>query len=359
MAADAALAVVKQIHGLIDGPPTEEMKECLGQVVSSMLFFLDHPDSRVRLSAANALVKLSTGYAESLYKLDLSKARSSCERCQKAREEGLGDADSQELEKLLTQLLDREAQDRENSAVASSQGSSAKPGASLTEERGEVVLKVSEQADAKIRAAMLEKIVALSGVVSVTFEGLFVIVSTRSANVAADASFLADLLSAVKAQGIQGVSLVSAAAAGVGSCPPSPSKPGSSGYPMSGSSAVKLEEPDNSSAVPDGSDGYGEEAQYLDEEENDVSAHRASSSVGATGSGGYPGGQASSVLRPGGPQWTFFSQTTFMSGRRIQEFDDDPSIASRLAKAKRREEERKKEEKSKIGRLSSWLLGGR
>merc|ERR1719162_35975 len=57
----------------------------------------------------------------------------------------------------------------------------------------------------------------------------------------------------------------------------------------------------------------------------------------------------------GGPQWSFFSQSNWMTGRKVQEFDDDPTIAARLAKAKRREEAKKEESRSRLGFVPSWL----
>ncbi|CAE8628095.1 unnamed protein product [Polarella glacialis] len=339
MAAAAALGVVKQIQALADGPPTPEMRDCLGQVVSSLLFFLDHPDSRVRISAAKTLVKLNSDYPDDVKKLDVSRARSALAHA----EEG-GDQDSEELRNLLQRFLGEDVDNGATNGRPLGEVFSSGP-------RGEVVLKVSEQADGKVRAAMLEKIVALPGVVSVTFEGVYVIVSTRTPTVAADASFLADLLSALKALGAAGVSLVSAAAASSASSSAPRDRAASS---SSGPEEVQLE----ADASFEEEEGQEAEPAYLDDEDNDV--------AGLGGSGGAPPPSGSREPGPGGcppspaggpPQWTFFTQNNWMSGRRIQEFDDDPTIASRLAKAKKREEERKAEDKSKLGRLSSWLTG--
>jgi len=353
MAAAPALNVVKQIQSLAEGPTTPEMQECLGQVVSSLLFFLDHPDSRVRLSAARTLVKLSTNYSEEITKLDVSRARSALQRCRKAEADGAANLDSQELQALLEELLgdrvtnsvpsggvDSKApaiQIGGSAAAATTTTSANAPATSATDERGQVVLKVAQNTDGKLKAAILEKVVVLMGVVSVTFEGSFVIVATKTASIAADAGFLADLLTAVRAQGLEGVSLVSAANAGGVDAPSVTSDNNGCGAPAS-------------SVVIDGDhddDDEGEPA-YLDDDEDEVV-------LGGDYSG--PDGLGGGPIGAGGAQWSFFSQNNWMTGRRLQEFGDDPTIAARLAKAKRKEEEKKEQDKSRIGVISSWLSG--
>lgn len=362
MAAAPALNVVKQIQSLAEGPTTPEMRECLGQVVSSLLFFLDHPDSRVRLSAARTLVKLSTNYAEELKKLDVSRARSALQRCRKAEADGAANLDSQELQALLEELLGDRVSSKSppdgipgkalvSGAAATTPASATAPSApsgsgstSATEERGQVVLKVAQNTDGKLKAAILEKVVVLMGVVSVTFEGPYVIVATKTASIAADAGFLADLLTAVRAQGLEGVTLVSAANAGSVDATSALSDNNGCGAPAAAAFG--------SSVVIDGDhdDDEGEPA-YLDDDEDEV--------VLGGDYSGPSGGLGGGPLGAGGAQWSFFSQSNWMTGRRLQEFGDDPTIAARLAKAKRKEEEKKEQDKSRIGVISSWLGGGR
>merc|ERR1712232_739077 len=79
---------------------------------------------------------------------------------------------------------------------------------------------------------------------------------------------------------------------------------------------------------------------------------------GFSGVGGVGGGAGYGAGAPGQPQWSFFSQSNWMTSRRMAEFaGDDPSIAARLAKAKKKEQERKQEESSRLGRLFSALTG--
>eukprot|EP00931_Biecheleriopsis_adriatica_P007369 TRINITY_DN108659_c0_g1_i1.p1 TRINITY_DN108659_c0_g1~~TRINITY_DN108659_c0_g1_i1.p1 ORF type:complete len:374 (+),score=109.86 TRINITY_DN108659_c0_g1_i1:29-1150(+) len=372
MAAGAALGVVKQIQALADGPPTPEMRDCLGQVVASLLFFLDHPDSRVRMNAARTLLKLTTGYPDDMLNLDLSRARSALERCQASLAEGNNDTDSEEFQDLLTSLLEGStnghSKDARRSDPATSSAAAAATSSEKKQQRGEVVLKVGDAADSKVRAAMLDKVVAVAGVVSLTFEGEFVIVSTRSPDVAADASFLADLLSAVKKQGVEGVSLVSAAAAGDRAA----STSAASDTTARGSSvAASSSAPPEAAPTLDGDEAEEGEPAYLDDEEDQVMSESAGSSSqkpkppsgpesasgGYASAGGFVEGVGSAPQFGNAPQWTFFSQNTFMTGRRIQEFDDDPSISARLAKKKKQEQQKRSEEKSRLGRLSSWLTG--
>lgn len=369
MSAVAALNVVKQIQALAEGPQTPEMRACVGQVVNSLLFFLDHPDSRVRLSSSRALLKLSEGYSEEMANIDLRRARTALERTRKSIESGTADVDAEELRATLAEML--EAAPGTGASAASNasapaddeakeallQESQPAPASSSTAGgRGEVVLK-APNADAKLKAAILERVVAISGVVSVTFEGEFVIVSACSAAVASDAGFLADLLAVMKTQGIDGVSLVTAGS------PSSPSGSGGGG-PFSGSlrsslcpgSAVESAigstvAPESARAEEDDDEDEGEPA-YLDDDEDEVVV----SASGGAAPFGAPGSPGAGPLA-GGAKWSFFSQNNWMTGRKVQEFDDDPTIAARLAKAKRREEAKKEESRSRLGFISSWLGG--
>mmetsp|Transcript_71492 Transcript_71492/g.126279 ORF Transcript_71492/g.126279 Transcript_71492/m.126279 type:complete len:326 (+) Transcript_71492:48-1025(+) len=324
------------------------MRDCLGSVVTSLLFFLDHPDSRVRLNAARTLLKLKEGYSEDVASLDLARARSALKRGQEAEADGNSDVDGQELRGLLMELLgEGKARDRPplETAVA----------AAADEERGQVVLKVSEQADSKLRAAMLEKVVAVDGVVSMTFEGDYIIVASRTQSVASDAGFLADLLSAVKTQGSDAVSLVSTggkSSASMGLS--SKDGPSGGGYPGSAatSSTAPAEAPPPDLGIDD-VDEADQEPAYLDDEDDLMGPALGSSSGQASGGASA----APAVGAAGMPQWSFFSQSQFIATRRVLEYDDDPALAARLAKKKKQEQQRKEEEKSRIGRLSSWLTG--
>lgn len=356
MSAASALQVVKQIQSIAEQPPTPELRACLNQVVSSLLFLLDHPDSRVRTNAARAMRSLCTGYAAEIRSLDLAKARAVLARCRLAATEGSTMEGEEELQRILEDVLGEEVTSKDtvdNTDIV--QPSHGPP----NENRGEVVLQVGEHADRKIRTAILESVVHVAGVVSVTLEGSYVIVSVRTPGIAADASFLADLLTAVKSHGGGTVSLIRTTAAGTRD---SGSSGGGEGAPaVSAETAdpqtVQREEGDEGAATGDGDgaevDDSMEEPIYMDDYDEDFGSSSSAAPMPQSVFNVERGHFGQDLT-----QWSFFSQTNWMTGRRMQEFGDDPTIAARLAKAKKREEERKQEQQSQTGRLLSWFRGG-
>eukprot|EP00747_Dinoflagellata_sp_TGD_P092437 gnl/TRDRNA2_/TRDRNA2_165410_c3_seq1.p1 gnl/TRDRNA2_/TRDRNA2_165410_c3~~gnl/TRDRNA2_/TRDRNA2_165410_c3_seq1.p1 ORF type:complete len:357 (+),score=85.06 gnl/TRDRNA2_/TRDRNA2_165410_c3_seq1:63-1073(+) len=334
MTATQSLAVVKQIQALAEGPETPEMRSQLAPVVKSLQFFLEHPDSRVRSLAAKTLSRLSRNYGEDMRKLDLGKTRAAVERF--AKDAADGDSEAEELRQCLLDALGQEKEEKtESNGTASTAGAGETPASSSSAddsqsrgspskggERGEVVLVVPEGSPAKSKGLVLEAVVVIPGVVSIAFEGDNAIVSTRTPEVAADSAFQQQLVAAIEAQGLHGVKLA-------------------------GGDGPSVEAPGDEDDV---------EPAYLDDEEDDEDAPGGATS----NTTGMPLG-ASAVPGTPHPHWSFFSQTNWMTGRRVQEFDDDPTIAARLAKAKKREEERKAEEaaqRGRAGRFISSLFGG-
>lgn len=315
MAAGQALNVVKQIEALADGPATTELRDCLGQLVGSLQFFLDHPDSRVRLGSARTLQKLARGFGEDFAKQDLSKARGALEKCR-----GSDDPGDQELLDLLEDtphLGSRQQPEPAEStagAAAGTQATSSSKDIDPKDDTGEIVLQVGPDTDGSVKAKILEKVISISGVVSVTFEDINVIVRARSQALADDPTFAEDIQSAIKMQGID--------------CSPGDGAGG----------AALLDDDDDA------------EPAYLDDEDGAEEVIPSAQGGASASAGGAPDGQ---------PQWSFFSQSNWMTGRRVQEYDEDPTIAARLAKAKKRMEEKRKEEEGRLGRLSSWMGWGR
>eukprot|EP00435_Cladocopium_sp_Y103_P029633 s2083_g7.t1 len=77
---------------------------------------------------------------------------------------------------------------------------------------------------------------------------------------------------------------------------------------------------------------------------------------------GLDGGEPTSEGRAGAgapgaavPQWTFFSQRNWMMERRLQEYEDDPTIASRLANKKKQQQKKREEDTKRFRWLSSWI----
>jgi len=226
------------------------------------------------------------------------------------------------------------------------------------------VLKIGEETEAKVKAHILEKVVAVHGVLSVAFEGPYIIVSTRTMSLASDALFLADILAGVKLVGVEGVSLVRTSS---GTSAPSPAEASPSQEGRHGMAKASAEAPEDVEALhdEDDEDDLCSEPQYLDEQDDDEAFAGAGGSAfgggtGFGGGGGFGGGAAgagdNSPLAAAGA-YSFFAQSHWTAGRKMQEFGDDPTIAARLAKAKQRQEVKRLEESSKLSRLTSWFSG--
>lgn len=296
-----------------------------------MQHFLEHPEAQVRVNSARTLGKLARGYPDDLRALDLSKAKYALEVSTAAAQSGDSDAEAQRamLEDafVFLGLVESRSCGGSSGAASSTSGAPGQLGAAppARNQRGEVCLKVVDPTDAHAKGGVLEALVAIPGVVSVTFEGPYIVVSTRTLANSVDVVFRAELLDAVRNQGLTSVKIEEHASAEGTSC-------------FDDSACEEI------AYVDDEADG---EPAYLDDDEDDLSPV----ANGRAGSGGGQPGDASY------PHWSFFSQTNWMTGRRVYEYGDDPTIAARLAKAKKAEEERKQVQKSGFSRLFSMLTG--
>lgn len=332
MAAARALQVVKQIQVLADGPETPEMRACLEQVVSSLQFFLEHPDSRVRIGSARTLLKLCRGYADAMTYVDLSKTEKALSRITDDLDKGTAPVDAEELQQILSETLGKPVKptgtvlaegkkiNKEAAATSSTAPSSTAPARVGTEDRGEVVIKLGEMNNATAKAVVLDRIVNIHGVVSVTFERDFVVIATRTAALDSYTTFVNELISELASHGIVGVQLVSPSLPGISVCD----------VPNTTSDSVAM--------VGETQDDE-DEPSYLDDEGDESGAEEITQSIGLDKE----------------RQWSFFAQDNWITYRRVQEHGEDPRIAARLAKAKQREEEKRKEDQSRIGRIFSAL----
>lgn len=357
MAAENALKVVRQIQALADGPKTPEMRECFPQICSSLVYFLDHPDSRVRLGAARTLLNLSRSYPEDTPKLDLTRARNALERWKAAMAAGSNEDDSIDLTITLQELLgevdrpDLQEQDASEKTVHAgnvvADVGEATSGPPFTDRRGEIILKINAETDGQVKGAILEKAVQISGVVSVTFEGDLIIVSTRTQSMASDPAFSQDLLDFVRKQGLMNAAFFGGNVR--------------TGLASSGGGESTAMDLDDEPAVVFGDDDDDAVPAYLDDGDEDeipTQSTFSSNMWGNTSTTGFQGIGASPGLGMGSHHFSFFSQNTWMMSRKVQEWGDDPTIAARLAAAKQKDEDRRQESQSKLGRLSSWLRGG-
>lgn len=393
MAAPAALNVVKQIQQVLADGPKEEMTECLSQVVASVQFFLDHPDSVVRVQAARTLVKLADAYPAEIQKLDLSRAKLSLTRVTETLDNGdnvdEGAEDVQEILEELFDVVERSHQHAAAEAVGRRRsvenldkrigGRRSNMAKRKSDVRGEVVLNVGEEVTtADHKAAILEEVVLHPGVLSATFEDTCVIINTRTQALATDENFIDELQGALQAHGVEHATVTKLPRSASGAMD-------SFVEPAVGVPRLAIPPTEESES------SIGAEPTYLDDDEPGSPRSRISSPRSRHGSSPMSKGGSSPIgpRRPLGPQfmisprlsmdgypdcegstmsplhcttmngllpqWSFFSQGYWLTGRRAQEFEDDPTVAARLVKAKLRHEQRKLEERSRFGRLLSAL----
>mmetsp|Transcript_28746 Transcript_28746/g.67610 ORF Transcript_28746/g.67610 Transcript_28746/m.67610 type:complete len:337 (-) Transcript_28746:65-1075(-) len=324
MSAEQALLIVRGITRAADvaedgtAETEERLRVASGKVCHSLMFFIEHPDNRVQCHVANTLKKCYERFPCSISDENMVTVRQAYANCIKTAAENTLQDDNETALKTLAWIVSRadgadfaRAQDLEEVEVgAKDQG-------------GQVAVKASSQKDdEQLRSAVLAEVIKLPQVVSVTLEADFVVVSTKTLADSRNANFLADLLRTMMEQGVHDVSLVNPHTRGAG-----------------GSSAT------SSTDVPaDGEEDLGKADAapgYLDDDLDQGAAERH--------------GAERKEGERSAPQWTFFAQQTWLDQRRLQEYDDDPSIATRLAKKKEQQRQKREEEKSRIGRFASWL----
>lgn len=216
--------------------------------------------------------------------------------------------------------IDKEAAATSSTAPSSTAPASTAPARVGTEDRGEVVIKLGEMNNATAKAVVLDRIVNIHGVVSVTFERDFVVIATRTSALESYTTFVNELISELASHGIVGVQLVSPSLPGISPCE----------APTTTSTSVAM--------VGETQDDE-DEPSYLDDEGDESGAEEIT--------------QSKELDKE--RQWSFFAQDNWITYRRVQEHGEDPRIAARLAKAKQREEEKRKEDQSRIGRIFSAL----
>jgi len=155
-------------------------------------------------------------------------------------------------------------------------------------EPGEVCMELAPTFNVGRKPDLLKAIVRVPGVVSATIESSILVVVTRTANIARNESFHGDLIAAAG-----GPNTI------VGVCKQSVS--------------VAQPKPLNEPAAADC------EAKYLDEDEDDITLHNETK-VG--------------MPRTSSQNFSFFSPTNFMMGRRLQDYGEDPGIGLRLGAVK-------------------------
>lgn len=207
--------------------------------------------------------------------------------------------------------------------------------------RGEVVLKTNDRVGDAERATILQHIVVVHGVISVTFEDVYIIVTTKTPTIASDRGFLLDLWKSLSdtpiGETLKHIGILQrqrdtnalGTHAGVlqqyGDAQPL-RKLLERESPFDGSSLNELQ----CSAKRFG---------YLDDESDSASCSDAGSQASALGSIHY----------------SFFNQFYWMELRRIQEHVQDPTLSARLSRIKERESESSTHQSSRFRRFMGAL----
>ncbi|CAE7384575.1 unnamed protein product [Symbiodinium pilosum] len=341
MSAEQALQIVRGISSAVTGVERsdandQEMRAAAGRVCTSLMFFIEHPDSRVQVHCVGMVRKCYERYRDAISEEDMPKVRQAYANCVKMAAEDTLIEDKKTALNMLGWIVSR----ADGAEFARSYHDDELDVTSKAKDQGgQVALKEPLQQDnEELRASLLEQVIKMPQVVSVTFEAEFVIVATRTAADARNANFLADLLNVMMEQGAHGVSLVNSRTCGTsaltgGSCATSSTAMPAEGGRQEESNKAGQDQ-DQEATVP----------AYLDDELDQGAAERL---------GAEHLQQGDSSL----PQWTFFSQQSWLDQRKLQEYEDDPSIAARLAKKKQQQQQKHEEETSRISRFTSWLVG--
>eukprot|EP00747_Dinoflagellata_sp_TGD_P189302 gnl/TRDRNA2_/TRDRNA2_49468_c0_seq1.p1 gnl/TRDRNA2_/TRDRNA2_49468_c0~~gnl/TRDRNA2_/TRDRNA2_49468_c0_seq1.p1 ORF type:complete len:342 (+),score=77.63 gnl/TRDRNA2_/TRDRNA2_49468_c0_seq1:37-1026(+) len=310
MSGVAALALVRQVQSVAENAELLKEHNCIREVASFLECYLDHPDSRARLCAASALATLSANCtADEWRDLDLSRARRTLSKCQQAAT--AGDTDAEELWRQLAKALEQDSGSEQ--AVHVHRGEHTAAGG-----HGEVRIELCGAIGDETRAAVLKSVVSMAGVVSATFDNEQVlVVGTRSNAASADPAFLADICMHIEEL-------------------------------LEKEQKVVVLADDENVDVCYLDDDDGGEPAYLDDSDDELQS--CEDSIPYLDDDEEEGCDEGELA-----QWSFFGHAPWLSSRRLQEFEEDPSIVARLRKARQRLEKRKHEEKSRISRLFSVI----
>lgn len=321
MSITPTLSLVRQVQSIAESPELLQARNGLADVASFLDSFLDHSDSSARLAAARTLAWLSNRYEEQWKVIALIQAPCVLEGLDKQAAESVLDAEASELRLALACAL--------GSNMA--EGQIAPPVSDKSCSRSEVRIQVQRiSLSSEAKDAICRAIIAVGGVVSVTFEADTVVVCTRTPQLASDPIYVEDLCMTVEEY------FANAGNTHAGSKP--------------------LVTPLNSNRFDAGSDTSedSEEPAYLDEGDSDISG-------GAADEPAYLDDDEDELvylddeedtdgkaweLKP----WSFFNTSGWFA-QRLQEYEEDPTLVARLRKAQERMERRKREEKARVSRV--------
>lgn len=340
--------VVFQVGNLAETAEEEQLLQAFSKlgIVFEMVV---RSDVRTRLNMARCLKKVAKRIPNFLSKIKEADADRVREALKLARQEELDHHDEayQELVEFLEFVTEETGSDVFRRRLSPKHPLKEVP----LVPPGQVVLQVRQPITSEVRTALLGKVLILDGVLSVTFEEGYVIVATRSV-ATADPTFLSKLMNVLIEQGVLGelFSVGEATGAPIGAV--------SNAHPLASASGAGSSST-SSTGIPTEADREDDgQAQadpaYLDDE------HELKDRVGLDGEPGAGYGSSEGRAEAGAgaagvPQWTFFSQRNWMMERRLQEYEDDPTIASRLANKKKQQQKKREEDTKRFRWLSSWI----
>jgi len=341
MSVPAALSLVRQIAGLVENVEGVKTHECLAQVTGTLHLLLSHSDARVRSEAARSLIRISVLCGEDtpeLKEVDLAQAKAIL---------ASGDGDAGPEATAVAQDL-------------------------CTGHRGEICLEVCKPMSEQIRTRVQSSIVTVSGVVSVTIQGEYIVVIARTVSVAADPVFQADLLVTVEeqlageGQGIDGpTGLVAVIVSFNGDAVAGGRRPNQCnlGYldeqATPDSDAMSASPPSardtgvsTNSGVPHvmDKDNGAQGLEYLDDSDAARNTPLWPRALWAT--------EAKQNVADHPMPWSFFSSSNWGDVPGIVEYEEDPSVTARLLRARQRDKQLQ-DDRSRIGRFFSSFSGGR
>ncbi|CAE7311859.1 unnamed protein product [Symbiodinium natans] len=174
MSAEQALQIVRGISQAaeIESAGTdnaEGLREAAGRVCASLMFFLEHPDSRVQVHCAGTMKKCFERYSDAISAEDMVKVRRAYTRCIQTAKENTLDGDRQVALRILGWIVSRA--DGEDYARAQNDEEEDLVTCPAKDRGGQVAVKaVGQKDDEELRAGLLAEVIKLPQVVSVTFE---------------------------------------------------------------------------------------------------------------------------------------------------------------------------------------------
>lgn len=314
----SSLALVRQIQTLAEDVELVREEGCLKQLASILDHHLEDPDSHTRHAAAGALARiLRCCTTDERQSLELPTARRLMTQSQSAPVEQEGNYDYDSFHEFLISVS-------QGATLSHSEQSNSQ--LKTGEERGEVRMEIIRSRGSpcvlsqEVGSALLKALVNVEGAVSATWENDELVVVTLAKSIACSNRFLGDIYQTIREHVGEDSQVIH------------PVHPAARSFPYNPESQA-LDDEDDPVYLDDiesiGNSSDDEMPAYLDDAEEGDEERMAQ-------------------LFERSAWWT-------LPGRRLQEFDDDPTLVARLRKARQKMEKKKQEEQSRVQRLFSIM----